>query len=165
MIREIVTGLDAQLGNVIEDAATRHHVKRLARLGWDRALRGDGDAWAKTPPPREGNTLQVHVDGTSALPAIAAAVRGARSYVHVAGWTVDPDFAVERHPSAVTVRELLAEAANRVDVRVLVWAGAPVPIMQPSRAKARRDGVSEAAGDSPLPSTTCPGAGRARPSD
>jgi phosphatidylserine/phosphatidylglycerophosphate/cardiolipin synthase-like enzyme len=138
VIREIVTGLDAQLGNVIEDAATRHHVKRLARLGWDRALRGDGDAWAKAPPPREGNTLQVHVDGTSALPAIAAAVRGARSYVHVAGWTVDPDFAVERHPSAVTVRELLAEAANRVDVRVLVWAGAPVPIMQPSRAKARQ---------------------------
>ena len=83
MIHEIVTGLDAQLGDVIENAATRHHVKRLARIRWDRALRGDGDAWAKAPPPRDGNTLQVHVDGMSALPAIAAAVRGARSYVLV----------------------------------------------------------------------------------
>ncbi len=137
MISEIVTGLDAQLGDVVEGATTRHHVRRLARLGWAHALRGGGDTWAKVPPPREGNALQVHVDGTSALPAIAAAVRGARSFVHVAGWTVDPGFAVERHPSSVTVRELLAEAANRVDVRVLVWAGAPVPIMQPSRAKAR----------------------------
>ena len=138
VIGEIVSGLDARLGDAIEHAATRHHVRRLTRLGWDRALRGDDDAWAKAPPPREGNTLQVHVDGTSALPAIAAAVRGARSYVHIAGWTVDPEFALERHPSAVTVRELLADAANRVDVRVLVWAGAPVPIMQPSRAKARQ---------------------------
>ena len=41
----------------------------------------------------------MHVDGTSALPAIVAAVRGARSFVHVAGWTVNPDFVVERTPS------------------------------------------------------------------
>ena len=81
--------------------------------------------------------MQVHIDGLSALPAIAAAVRAARTSVHVAGWTLDPDFELERDPAVVTVRELLADAAQRVDVRVLVWAGAPVPIMQPSRAKAR----------------------------
>ncbi|MFZ0180436.1 MAG: phospholipase, partial [Candidatus Dormiibacterota bacterium] len=138
MIGEIVSGLDAKLGDVVEDTATRHHVRRLARLGWGRALRGDGNGWAKAPPARDGNSLQVHVDGASALPAIAAAVRGAHSYVHVAGWTVDPEFAVERHPAVVTVRELLSEAAHRVDVRVLVWAGAPLPIMQPSRATARQ---------------------------
>jgi phosphatidylserine/phosphatidylglycerophosphate/cardiolipin synthase-like enzyme len=138
VIGEIVSGLDARLGDVVEDTATRHHVRRLARLGWGRALRGDGDAWAMAPPARDGNSLQVHVDGTSALPAMAAAVRSARSYVHIAGWTVDPEFAVERHPAVVTVRELLSEAAHRVDVRVLVWAGAPLPIMQPSRATARK---------------------------
>jgi phosphatidylserine/phosphatidylglycerophosphate/cardiolipin synthase-like enzyme len=74
--------------------------------------------------PRTGNALQVHIDGAAALPAIAAAVRAARSFVHVAGWTVDPGFALERNSSVVTVRNLLAEAADRVDVRVLVWAGA-----------------------------------------
>ena len=33
---------------------------------------------------------------------------------------------------------LLAEVAERVDVRVLVWAGAPVPIFHPSRAEVRK---------------------------
>ena len=36
--------------------------------------------------------------------------------------------------------ELLAEAAERVDVRVLVWAGAPVPAFHPTR-KEVREGV------------------------
>ena len=137
MIPEIASGMDAQIGKIVEGAATRHHVRRLARLGWERALRGDGRGWAVHPPPRAGNNLQVHIDGMSALPAIVGAVRGARSFVHVAGWTVDPGFALERNPAVVTVRDLLAEAANRVDVRVLVWAGAPAPVMQPSRARAR----------------------------
>jgi hypothetical protein len=37
-------------------------------------------------------------------------VRGAlaQSFVHVAGWTVDPDFAIELEPALVTVRDLLA---------------------------------------------------------
>jgi phosphatidylserine/phosphatidylglycerophosphate/cardiolipin synthase-like enzyme len=137
VVPDILSAVDARVGDLIESATTRHHVRRLRRAGWDGALRGDGGGWAKLAPVRDGNSLTVHIDGTSALPAIAAAVRSARSFVHVAGWTVDPGFALERDPAVVTVRDLLAEAANRVDVRVLVWAGAPVPIMQPSRAKAR----------------------------
>src|SRR6185437_8314448 len=70
--------------------------------------------------------------------AITAAIRGARSFVHVAGWTVNPDFAIERAPGLVTLRDLLAETARRVDVRVLVWAGAPVAVMHPSRKEARQ---------------------------
>jgi len=138
VIPEIAAGVDAQVGDVIEGAAKGHHLRRLRRLGWERALRGAGGVWAQDPPPRNGNALQVHIDGAAALPAIAAAVRAARSFVHVAGWTVDPGFALERNPSVVTVRDLLAEAAQRVDVRVLVWAGAPLPIMQPSRLRARQ---------------------------
>ena len=137
MIPEIANRVDARVGDLIENAASRHHSRRLGRLGWDRALRVSANVWAEDPPPRSGNSLEVHIDGLAALPSIAAAVRGARSFVHVAGWTVDPGFAVERDPSVVTVRDLLAEAAQRVDVRVLVWAGAPLPIMQPSRARAR----------------------------
>ena len=33
---------------------------------------------------------------------------------------------------ARTLRELLADAARRVDVRVLAWAGAPLPLFQPA---------------------------------
>jgi phosphatidylserine/phosphatidylglycerophosphate/cardiolipin synthase-like enzyme len=37
----------------------------------------------------------------------------------------------------VLLRELLAEAAEAVDVRVLLWAGAPVPAFSPRRASVR----------------------------
>jgi phosphatidylserine/phosphatidylglycerophosphate/cardiolipin synthase-like enzyme len=137
MIPDLVARVDGEVGSVIERANRQHHVRRLTRVGWDRALRGDGRGWASGEPVREGNRLEVHIDGVAALPAIAAAVRGAHSWVHIAGWTVNPDFAVERDPAVVTLRDLLADAAKRVDVRVLVWAGAPVPVMHPSRKEAR----------------------------
>ncbi len=82
--------------------------------------------------------MDVHIDGAAALPVIAEAVRAAESSVHIAGWTIDPDFAIEREPALVTVRDLLATAAERVDVRVLTWAGAPVPVIHPTRADAAR---------------------------
>jgi signal transduction histidine kinase len=41
------------------------------------------------------------------------------------------------HLAAVDVRGLLAEVAERVPVRVLMWAGPPLPLFQPSRAKVR----------------------------
>ena len=137
MITDLLARADGRLGEVIEHASRRHHVRRLSRLGWDRVFRSS-TGWAGTAPLRDGNRVDMHIDGVSALPAIVAAVRGARSFVHVAGWTVNPDFAVERTPDLVTLRALLAEAAARVDVRVLVWAGAPVPVMHPTRAEARQ---------------------------
>jgi phosphatidylserine/phosphatidylglycerophosphate/cardiolipin synthase-like enzyme len=129
---------DGRVGEAIEKANRRHHVRRLTRLGWGRAFRGNAQGWGSGTVPREGNRLEVHIDGTSALPAIMAAVRRARSFVHVAGWTVNPDFVMERTPQLVTLRELLSETARRIDVRVLVWAGAPVPVMHPTRAEAQQ---------------------------
>lgn len=138
MIADLVSRVDEEIGDFIETANRRHHARRLTRLGWDHALRGAGRGWATGGPVREGNRVDVHIDGAAALPAIAAAVRGSRSFVHVAGWTINPDFAVEREPALVTLRDLLAAAAKRVDVRVLTWAGAPVAVMHPSRNEARQ---------------------------
>jgi phosphatidylserine/phosphatidylglycerophosphate/cardiolipin synthase-like enzyme len=138
VITDLTARIDGQIGDVIERANQRHHARRLTRLGWERALRGAGRGWASSQAVRDGNRLEVHIDGAAALPAIAAAVRGARSFVHIAGWTVNPDFAVEHYPVSVTLRELLADVATRVDVRVLVWAGAPVAVMHPSRREARQ---------------------------
>ncbi|MFI5313856.1 MAG: phosphatidylserine/phosphatidylglycerophosphate/cardiolipin synthase family protein, partial [Candidatus Dormibacteria bacterium] len=137
MIPELLARADGQIGDLIETANRRHHERRLHRLGWDRAFRGTGWGWGSGTHPTDGNHVDVHIDGTSALPAMVAAVRSARSFVHVAGWTVNPDFAMQRTPE-VTLRELLSEAANRVDVRVLVWAGAPVPVMHPTRAESKQ---------------------------
>src|SRR5439155_5462374 len=36
-----------------------------------------------------------------------------------------------------TLRELLADAAGRCDVRVLAWAGAPLPFFHPDRREVR----------------------------
>jgi phosphatidylserine/phosphatidylglycerophosphate/cardiolipin synthase-like enzyme len=88
VISEVAGGVDAGIGGVIEDANRNHHRRRLARVDWDQAFRGEDRGWASRRPLREGNDLQVYVDGAAALPAIAAAVRGARSFVHIAGWTI-----------------------------------------------------------------------------
>ena len=54
------------------------------------------------------------------------------------GWYFSPDFALERDGEHVVLRNLLAELAERVDVRVLVWAGAPLPLFRPSRGDVRK---------------------------
>jgi hypothetical protein len=69
------------------------------------------------------------------LPAIAQAIAGARRFVHVTGWHVAPHFELERAEPPIVVGALLAEVAERVDVRVLVWAGALVPAFHPTRGE------------------------------
>ncbi|MBJ7596440.1 MAG: phosphatidylserine/phosphatidylglycerophosphate/cardiolipin synthase family protein [Candidatus Dormibacteraeota bacterium] len=136
---DLVGGVDRTVGDLIEGAERRHHGRRLGRIGWTRALEGRSAGWAGgSTAPRDGNRLEVCVDGAAALPEIAAAIRSARRSVHVAGWAISPEFAMEREPAVTTLRELLAEAAERVEVRVLVWAGAPLPLIHPTRAEARR---------------------------
>ncbi len=77
------------------------------------------------------------VDGGEALPRIAEALAGARSYVHIAGWHITPDFGLTRDDQASRLRDLLGDLAERVEVRVLLWAGAPVPVFTPARAAVR----------------------------
>src|SRR5439155_2218650 len=77
-------------------------------------------------------------DGGEALPAIARELEAARSHVHITGWFFSPGFALVRAERLVVLRHLLAELAERVDVRVLVWAGAPLPLFRPSRREVAR---------------------------
>ncbi len=130
--------LDDAVGDGIERAIVAHHRRRLERLGHARALDPPAGGWADTGsfPPRPGSRVEVLVDGAAALPRIAEEVAEARSHVHVAGWTFTPSFRLA--PGGPTLRELLAEAAGRVDVRVLCWAGAPLPLFHPDRREVRR---------------------------
>jgi hypothetical protein len=66
-----------------------------------------------------------------------SALESAESHVHIAGWHLSPDVAVTRDGRPVVLRNLLAELAERVEVRVLVWAGAPLPLFRPSRRSVR----------------------------
>src|SRR6185437_16509770 len=131
--------VDSRVGDVIEAGVRAKHRRRLERLGWARAVAPDGyRLWADgDPPPRAGNSIDVLIDGAEALPAIAEALAGAQRYVHITGWHIAPGFEVLRGEPAVTIGGLLAELAERLPVRVLVWAGAPVPVFHPTRAEVR----------------------------
>ncbi len=133
----ITTRLDSIAGDGIEAAVRGKHRFRLRRLGHAGVLApADDGVWAAgEPPARDGCELDVLIDGANAFPEIAAAIDGAKRYVHIAGWHVAPHFELVRAKRPVVLGELLAEVAERLDVRVLVWAGAPVPMFHPTRAE------------------------------
>ncbi|TWP52637.1 phospholipase [Lentzea tibetensis] len=128
--------LDERLGDGLESLLCAHHTRRLRKLGWEDAL--EGHSWfSPRRPVRQGNRVQVLVDGHEALPQIADAIEGARKLVHLANWHASPDFRLTREPGAPQLRELLSAAAERVPVRVLLWAGPPMPFFEPTRTRAR----------------------------
>jgi len=127
------------VGDAISAQVCAHHERRLRRLGWSRALHPAGGPWAAgDPPPRPGNAIEILIDGAEALPAIAKELRTARSHVHVTGWYFSPDFALSRDEDPVILRNVFAQLAEDVDVRILVWAGAPLPFFRPSRREVRQ---------------------------
>ena len=129
---------DGALGQLVERLTTSHHRRRLARVRWTTAIDPPPGGWAEgEPPPRQGNALSVLVDGAEAFRAMADAIENARSHVHVTGWHVTPDFALTRDGAPTILRRLLADVATRIPVRVLIWAGAPLPVLRPWRGDVR----------------------------
>jgi phosphatidylserine/phosphatidylglycerophosphate/cardiolipin synthase-like enzyme len=134
---------DRFLGQGIERSMAAHHRRRLRKLERMEALHppDDGSPWCReAPPPRDGCSVEILIDGAEVLPAIAEAIRGARRSVRIAGWHSAPHFALERGEPPTVLRELLAEAVARgVEVRVLLWAGAPFRAFTPARKDVRDD--------------------------
>jgi phosphatidylserine/phosphatidylglycerophosphate/cardiolipin synthase-like enzyme len=129
--------LDRAVGEGVTRAVRRRHRRRLHAAGWGRALEAPPGGWAEgEPPPRPGSSLEILVDGSAALPRIAEAIRGATSHVHLAGWHFSPELDLRRGGDPDVLRNLLADAAERAEVRVLAWAGAPLPLFHPSRREA-----------------------------
>jgi phosphatidylserine/phosphatidylglycerophosphate/cardiolipin synthase-like enzyme len=127
------------LGAAISHAVRAHHRRRLGRAGWLAALDAPAGGWAAgEPQSRPGNSLEILIDGAEALPRMATQLARAESHVHIAGWYFSPDFALARDEEPAILRDLLAGLAERVEVRVLVWAGAPLPPFRPSRGMVRR---------------------------
>jgi phosphatidylserine/phosphatidylglycerophosphate/cardiolipin synthase-like enzyme len=130
---------DRALGDGLERILRRHHRRRLAKIGWGGAFEpGGSQPWvAGHTPARAGNDLQVLIDGEETFQAIIQAVRSARSFVHIAAWHMEHDFQLSEELDA-TLEELLVEAGNRVEVRILLWGGAPLPPpFRPRRGEAK----------------------------
>lgn len=140
MPREPLDQLDCWAGQGIEAVVRAHHRRRMRRIGRQAQLDPprDGRLWAAgDPPPRAGNALDVLIDGAQALPQVEHALRGARSHVHIAGWHLTPGFGLTRGDDARRLRDVLGELAERVEVRVLLWAGAPARVFTPTRRMVR----------------------------
>ncbi|MDQ6884082.1 MAG: phospholipase D family protein [Candidatus Dormibacteraeota bacterium] len=131
--------VDDALGQALEHLTIAHHRRRLRRVGWEAAMEPRPGPWADgDPPARQGNMLEVLIDGAEAFARLAEDIRQARSYVHLTGWHIMPDFALTRDDTPVILRDLLAERAHQIPVRVLIWAGAPVPLLRPWRGDVRK---------------------------
>jgi phosphatidylserine/phosphatidylglycerophosphate/cardiolipin synthase-like enzyme len=130
---------DRHVGAAVSRAVCSHHRRRLDRIGWLGAIDAPAGGWASgEPSPRPGNAFDVLIDGAEALPRMTEEMAGAKSHVHIAGWYFTPHFALTRDGEPAILRHLLADLAERVDVRVLVWAGAPLPLFRPSRGTVRK---------------------------
>ena len=132
--------VDQALGRSFERLTTSHHRRRLQRVNWERAISPPPELWAAgDPPPRPGNAVDVLIDGRDAFAAMAEAMQAARSHIHITGWHVTPEFALTRGSNPLILRDLLRDLVSRVAVRVLIWAGAPLPVLRPWRGDVRRD--------------------------
>lgn len=137
-LRTLVDKVDERLGDGLEHLLCAHHRRRLRRLGWSEVFSpGSRGTFSERAQVRSGNRIDVLVDGKEALAGIQEAIEGAESHVHIANWHASPDFRLTRSPGALTLRELLAAIAKRVDVRLLLWAGPPLPLFEPSRKLVR----------------------------
>jgi phosphatidylserine/phosphatidylglycerophosphate/cardiolipin synthase-like enzyme len=129
--------LDQAVGGAVGGGVQAHHRRRLSRVG-KHPMDSPAGGWATdAQPARGGNRLAALIDGEEAFGRIIDAIEHARDSVWITGWFLSPEFTMRRGERPVVVRNLLADAARRVDVRVLLWAGAPVPVFTPSRRMSR----------------------------
>ena len=127
------------LGERLDRAVRDRHRAELRRVGWEHALDASTAGFVRDgADPRSGNRLEVLIDGVEMLPRVAEELARARSHVHLTGWFLSPELQLTREEEPVIVRNLLAELAEKIDVRVLLWEGAPVPAFRPSRGDVRR---------------------------
>ena len=137
-VGRLLGAADRWLGDQITNRVINHHRRRLRRIGWEQALDPPAGGWADGESPvRPGNAVDVLIDGAQALPVIVEELQRARSHVHLTGWYFSPDFALTRDGDPIILRNLLAELAERLNVRALAWAGAPLPLFRPSRDDVR----------------------------
>jgi phosphatidylserine/phosphatidylglycerophosphate/cardiolipin synthase-like enzyme len=138
MASNLLARADSAIGDRIEALVRSHHRRRLARIGRGKAFESSPRLWADgDPPPRPGNEVEILIDGACFLPRLAEELAGVQSHVHIAGWYVSTELALERGRGRRVLLDLLAELARKVEVRVLLWAGAPLPLFRPSRSDVR----------------------------
>jgi phosphatidylserine/phosphatidylglycerophosphate/cardiolipin synthase-like enzyme len=101
---------------------------RTVRLARDSWWGNDSRWYPGGTPPRAHNRVTPLIDGEAFLGAIHEALTQAEAYVYIAGWCLTPYVPLRRRTPEDLVRtrliDVLADVAQRVPVRVLLWGGA-----------------------------------------
>jgi phosphatidylserine/phosphatidylglycerophosphate/cardiolipin synthase-like enzyme len=127
------------IGDRVDGMVVAHHRRRLRSVGWEHAMDGSEIGWSRRAMrPTQGNALSLLVDGSTMLPALAEALQAAQSHVHIAGWHFSPELDLTRGADPVILRNVLADLAERIDVRILGWKGSPLAVFRPSRGDVAR---------------------------
>ena len=123
---------------------SRHRRRAPARRLGARARRVDARLRrAATFPARRATVSTCSSTAPRHCPRSPTELARAESFVHLTGWFFSPELHLSRDDEPVIVRNLLAELAERVDVRVLSWKGAPVPALQARRSGDVREMLDE----------------------
>ena len=79
-------------GERLDRAVQNRHRQRLRHVGWSHALDADELATREGPSRHARATrLDVLVDGSEALPAMATELSRAESFIHLTGWFFSPE--------------------------------------------------------------------------
>ena len=105
--------------------------------------------WAQqgTYPPRQGNDIQIFIDGQAAYGEIAAAFHSAKNFIYLTISFGDQDFLLIPENNETMFDILRSRRKDGVDVRMVVWQPAlntPYTIPDPSPAKIA--GVNDGSG-------------------
>jgi phosphatidylserine/phosphatidylglycerophosphate/cardiolipin synthase-like enzyme len=132
--------VDERVGRLIESLIRSHHRRRLRRNGWSATLDTNPDTSVDVAgsPVRGGNGVEIFVDGEDAFAGMLTMIEGAQRSVHIAGWHATPDFQLGRESIPRAVGDALLVAVEHARVRVLLWGGAQLPVIRPTRSDARR---------------------------
>jgi len=120
-----------RFGAVVSSADARRHQRRepaRQQAPVDAWWGGEARWFPGDTPPRQHNRVTALVDGECYFAELCAAIRQAEHYVYVAGWCLTPNMPLQRADRQELVEHqivaVLSAAAQRVPVRVLLWAGA-----------------------------------------
>jgi len=107
---DLVARVDGAIGRAVEGTTTRHHRRRLSRVGWAGAYdpAGAGILAGGDPPMRAGNAVDILVDGVEAFGSMLEAIGSARSSINITGWHANPSFALDAADPPSRLREVLS---------------------------------------------------------
>ena len=139
--QEIGVAAGHAIGRTVDRVVVDHHVRRLRKVGWGHALeRARRWLGGGRTPPREGNSVEVLIDGAEFLPLAAEELAKAQSHVHITGWYFSPELALTRNEDPMTVRNLLARARRAEPRTGAHLERRPGARVQPDAKRRPRDG-------------------------